>query len=71
MSASLVLLYFSPFSGMIIARLTGVQVAVIVMTALSWWMYVVCQDSRAIVAPRWDAVSSQNSATSGWRSSAA
>jgi hypothetical protein len=42
-SAALVLLYFAPFSGMIIARLTGVQVAVIVMAALSWLMDHVCR----------------------------
>jgi alpha-1,2-mannosyltransferase len=77
-SLSLALVYFAPFSGMIVARLTGVQVSVIVMAALAWWMYMACrspdaegQESLAIVAPRWDAVSSQNSATRGWRSSAA
>ena len=69
--ASLVLLYFAPFSGMIVARLTGVQVSVIVMTMLTWWMYQVSTASRTIVAPRWDAVSSQNSTTPGWRSSVA
>ncbi len=74
-SGALVLLYFAPFSGMIIARLTGVQVAVVVMAGLAWLMARVAvaerQDNRAIVAPRCDAVSSQNSMTSGWRSSAA
>jgi len=65
---ALVLLYFAPFSGMIIARLFGVQVAVIVMAWLAWMMG---QDSNAMVAPRCEAVSSQNSTTSGWRSSAA
>jgi len=70
-SASLVLLYFAPFSGMIVARLTGVQVSVIVMAMLTWWMYQVSTASRAIVAPRWDAASSQNSTTAGWRSSVA
>lgn len=70
-SGSLVLLYFAPFSGMIVARLTGVQVSVIVMTMVAWWMYQVSADSRAIVAPRWAAASSQNSTTRGWRSSAA
>jgi len=80
-SLSLVPVYFAPFSGMIVARLTGVQISVIAMAALAWWMYVACReasaerqdatDSLAIVAPRWDAVSSQNSTTRGWRSSAA
>lgn len=79
-SAALVLLYFAPFSGMIIARLTGVQVAVIVMAGLVWLMERVLrqaqderteESNRAIVAPRCAAVSSQNSTTSGWRSSAA
>ena len=70
-SLSLVLLYFAPFSGMIVARLTGVQISVIVMALLSWWMYQVSAESRAIVAPRWAAASSQNSTTRGWRSSAA
>jgi alpha-1,2-mannosyltransferase len=68
---ALVLLYFAPFSGMIVARLTGVQIAVVVMALLAWWMDQVSMDSRAIVAPRWAAASSQNSTTSGWRSSAA
>ena len=71
MRVALVLLYFAPFSGMIVARLIGVQVAVIVMALVAWWMYQVSMDSRAIVAPRWADVSSQNSTTSGWRSSAA
>jgi alpha-1,2-mannosyltransferase len=74
-STALVLLYFAPFSGMIVARLTGVQVAVIVMAGLVWLMEREAsaerQDNRAIVAPRCEAVSSQNSTTSGWRSSAA
>src|SRR5262245_46259714 len=43
-SASLVLLYFAPFSGMIIARLTGVQVAVPVMALLAWLM---CRSAEA------------------------
>ena len=67
----LVLLYFAPFSGMIVARLTGVQVSVIAMAILTWQMYQVSIASRAMVAPRWEDVSSQNSATRGWRSSAA
>jgi hypothetical protein len=66
-----VLLYFAPFSGMVVARLIGVQIAVVVMALVAWWMYQVSMESRAIVAPRWAAVSSQNSTTSGWRSSAA
>ena len=70
-SVSLVLLYFAPFSGMIVARLTGVQVSVIVMVLVAWWMSQVSTHSRAIVAPRWAPVSSQNSTTRGWRSSAA
>jgi hypothetical protein len=36
------LLYFAPFSGSIVARVTGVQVSVIVMTILAWRMYEVC-----------------------------
>jgi len=85
---ALALLYFAPFSGMIVARLTGVQVSVIVMALVAWWMYGVCADPSvirmeregsadrqgdnfAIVAPRCAAVSSQNSTTRGWRSSAA
>ena len=68
---SLVLLYFAPFSGMIVARLTGVQVSVPVMMLLAWSMYQVSVDSRAIVAPRWEPASSQNSTTRAWRSSAA
>jgi hypothetical protein len=47
-SLMLLLLYFAPFSGMIIARLTGVQVSVIVMTILAWRVSVVCLTSRSI-----------------------
>jgi alpha-1,2-mannosyltransferase len=65
------LLYFAPFSGMIVARLTGVQISVVVMTLLSWRLYQISTESRAIVAPRWASASSQNSTTRGWRSSAA
>jgi alpha-1,2-mannosyltransferase len=70
-SLSLVLLYFAPFSGMIVARLIGVQISVPVMMLLAWWMYQVSIDSRAMVAPRCEPVSSQNSTTREWRSSAA
>ena len=70
-SVSLALLYFAPFSGMIVARLIGVQVSVVVMSLVAWWVYQASGESRAIVAPRWAAVSSQNSTTRGWRSSAA
>lgn len=35
------LLYFAPFSGMIVARLTGVQVSVIVMSAVAWRVAIV------------------------------
>jgi hypothetical protein len=35
---ALVLLYFAPFSGMIVARLIGVQIAVIVMAWVAWMM---------------------------------
>jgi alpha-1,2-mannosyltransferase len=72
---ALVLLYFAPFSGMIVARLIGVQIAVPVMAAVAWMMgreaLAERQDNFAIVAPRCESVSSQNSTTSGWRSSAA
>jgi hypothetical protein len=72
---ALVLLYFAPFSGMIVARLIGVQVAVIVMVGVVWMMersaLAEPQDNFAIVAPRCEPVSSQNSTTRGWRSSAA
>jgi len=72
---ALVLLYFAPFSGMIVARLIGVQVAVIVMVGIVWMMERSAaadrQDNFAIVAPRCEPVSSQNSTTRGWRSSAA
>jgi hypothetical protein len=72
---ALVLLYFAPFSGMIVARLIGVQVAVIVMVGVVWMLereaLAERHDSLAIVAPRCEPVSSQNSTTRGWRSSAA
>jgi len=68
---ALALLYFAPFSAMIVARLTSVQMSVVVMAALAWRMYQVSVDSRAMVAPRWEFASSQNSTTRGWRSSAA
>jgi hypothetical protein len=42
-SLLLLLLYFAPFSGMIIARLTGVQVSVIVMAVLAWRIAVTCR----------------------------
>jgi glycosyl transferase family 87 len=67
----LALLYFAPFSAMIVARLTGVQASVMVIAALAWRLYQVSTDSRTIVAPRWELGSSQNSTTRGWRSSAA
>jgi hypothetical protein len=67
----LALLYFAPFSGMIVARLTGIQISVVVMGLAAWHAYRVSIDSRAIVAPRWELESSQNSTTRGWRSSAA
>ena len=41
-SLMLLLLYFAPFSGSIVARLTGVQVSVIVMAILAWQLYEVC-----------------------------
>jgi hypothetical protein len=69
--ALLVLVYLAPFSAMIVARLTGVQVSVVVMAVLAWLMHQIARESLAIVAPRWESVSSQNSATRGWRSSAA
>lgn len=47
-SLLLLLLYFAPFSGMIIARLTGVQVSVIVMAVLAWRISVVCRTSRSV-----------------------
>jgi hypothetical protein len=37
------LLYFAPFSGMIVARLTGVQLSVIVMVALAWRLAILCR----------------------------
>jgi alpha-1,2-mannosyltransferase len=46
------LLYFAPFSGMVVARLTGVQVSTIVMIALAWRVAVVC---RRVGAERRDA----------------
>jgi glycosyl transferase family 87 len=67
----LALLYFAPFSAMIVARLTGIQVSTIAMALLAWYAYQISTESRAIVAPRWELVSSQNSTTRGWRSSAA
>jgi hypothetical protein len=42
-NALLVLLYFAPFSGQIIARLTNVQVSVVAMALLAWRMYRVCR----------------------------
>ncbi len=48
----LVLVYFAPFSGMIIARLTQVQISVVVMALLAWCMRSVCAhptvDSRRL-----------------------
>jgi Glycosyltransferase family 87 len=38
----LVLVYFSPFSGMIVARLTHVQISVVVFAVLAWRMYPIC-----------------------------
>lgn len=47
-SLMLVLLYFAPFSGMIVARLTHVQVSVIVMAVLAWRIAVVCRTSHSV-----------------------
>jgi alpha-1,2-mannosyltransferase len=49
MIVMLSVLYFAPFSGMIIARLTGVQVSVIVMAILTWRIARVCGTSASVV----------------------
>lgn len=38
---------------------------------IGYRVFALCSTSRQYVAPRWESASSQNSATSGWRSSAA
>lgn len=40
------LLYFAPFSGMIVARLTGVQLSVVVLVALAWRLAILCRRSE-------------------------
>jgi alpha-1,2-mannosyltransferase len=40
----LVLVYFTPFSGMLIARLTGVQLSVVAMAILAWRIYSICRE---------------------------
>jgi glycosyl transferase family 87 len=47
-SALLVLVYFAPFSGLLIARFTGVQLSVIVMALLAWRGYSICGNCSAI-----------------------
>ena len=41
-------LYFAPFSGMIVARLTGIQLSVIVMVALAWRLAALCRRPIAV-----------------------
>jgi hypothetical protein len=52
-NALLVVLYFAPFSGQIIARLTNVQVSAVAMALLAWRMYSVCrtESSGELVGP--------------------
>lgn len=45
-SLMLVLLYFAPFSGPVVARLTGVQASVVTMAVLAWQMYGVCTEGE-------------------------
>ena len=47
-------LYFAPFSGMIVARLTGVQLSVIVMAGLAWRIARVCGAGASVVAGETD-----------------
>ena len=49
-SLLLVLAYFSPFSGGLIARFTGVQLSVIVMGVLAWRIYSICRENAAPAA---------------------
>jgi len=51
-SVMLLLLYFAPFSGMIVARLTGVQMSVVVMALLAWRMTSVCVAAGSVTKLR-------------------
>lgn len=47
-------LYFAPFSGLVVARLTGVQVSVIVMAILAWCIARVCATGVSMVRSETD-----------------
>jgi len=50
-AALLVAVYFAPFSGQIVARLTNVQVSVVAMAVLAWQMYLVCRGEGRVAEP--------------------
>ncbi len=47
----LVLVYFAPFSGMLIARFTGVQLSVVAMALLAWRVCLVCEEDADSFTP--------------------